>query len=313
MTISNTSAPRKPRIMVAGEFSAGKTRLINTLLGSDVLPSQVTSTSLPPVWLVHGTGPGVMVSVNGKTQALDFDRIEVEAIAYCVLPLQAPLLEHCDFIDTPGNSDPNIPASSWERMLGFADGLIWCTSAMQAWRQSEKSAVSDIPSDLRANATLLVTQTDRLQDEAAINKVLARVDRESSGLFAQLAAASLVSPEDMDPLREMVVEVAQSLPLRGADAAVVDGNRYADGPAAKAPQELPQDVIAAPAPKKPSARKPSAGPATALWQTFAKDADLDDIDQLKACLDAFLDRLDGISSKRAPKTPPTRAQAERVQ
>ena len=39
---------RKPRILVAGEFSAGKSTIINRLLGFELLPENVTSTSLPP-------------------------------------------------------------------------------------------------------------------------------------------------------------------------------------------------------------------------------------------------------------------------
>ena len=46
---------RLPRILVAGEFSSGKTQLISGLLGEAVLPSNVISTALPPIWLVSGS------------------------------------------------------------------------------------------------------------------------------------------------------------------------------------------------------------------------------------------------------------------
>ncbi|MCX8508937.1 MAG: dynamin family protein, partial [Rhodobacteraceae bacterium] len=36
-------ASRKPCIALMGEFSAGKTTLINFLLGDDVLPTRVTA------------------------------------------------------------------------------------------------------------------------------------------------------------------------------------------------------------------------------------------------------------------------------
>jgi len=143
---------RKPRIMVAGEFSAGKTRLINSLMGRDVLPSQVTSTSLPPIWLVYGAGDGVTVGVDGSVTPLDFDAIDVESTAYSILPLPAPLLEPLAIIDTPGHSDPNIPPSCWARMLGSADGLRWSTRAIQAWPRSDKPARNALTVDLPATA-----------------------------------------------------------------------------------------------------------------------------------------------------------------
>ena len=149
---------RKPRIMIAGEFSAGKSRLINGLLGRDLLPSNVTSTALPPIWLIGGGDAALVVGLDGTVSDLDFDEIDVETTAYCLLSCDAEILRHVDLIDTPGSSDPNIPSICWERIVDFADSLIWCSSAMQAWKQTEKATVSDLPEDLRAQATLLITQ-----------------------------------------------------------------------------------------------------------------------------------------------------------
>ena len=40
---------RKPVIALMGEFSAGKSTLLNLLVGRNILPTQVTATRMPPV------------------------------------------------------------------------------------------------------------------------------------------------------------------------------------------------------------------------------------------------------------------------
>jgi len=110
-------------------------------------------------------------------------------------------------------------------MVGFADGLVWCTSAMQAWRQSEKSACNDFPEDLLDHATLLITQADRLPDDRQRGKVFKRVKRECVGLFTDLQMASLIDHDDVAMLMDHIKERASEMSLRGADAPEVDAHR----------------------------------------------------------------------------------------
>ena len=230
-TVSNldANAPaserRKPRIMVAGEFSAGKSRLINGLLGREVLPSNVTSTALPPIWLVGDGSESLIVGTDGSTAEFDMEEIDIEATAFCVLSAEAEILKHVDLIDTPGNSDPNIPAECWERMVEYADGMIWCTSAMQAWKQTEKATVSDLPEDLRDNALLLITQADRMQDEKSAGKVKRRVNRDAGKFFAEVKMGSMLNDEDVAEIVDWLKGVAAEMPVRGKEEAIVDGLR----------------------------------------------------------------------------------------
>ena len=137
---------RKPRILIAGEFSAGKTQLINGLVGSSVLPSNVTATALPPVWLVRGEPALMRVGFSGRGEPIaDLGAIDLDKTQYCVLSNPSSALTQMDIIDTPGNSDPNMAAETWQRMLTFADAVVWCTNATQAWRQSEKAVWQAMP------------------------------------------------------------------------------------------------------------------------------------------------------------------------
>ena len=256
------STPRtKPRILVAGEFSAGKTQLINGLVGAEVLPSNVTATALPPVWLVGGSEARFAIDHGGRRKKIaTLDEVSLEETLYCVLCHPAPFLERFDLIDTPGNSDPNMPSEYWERMLPYADAAIWCTNATQAWRQSEKSVWQSMPEHLVENATLVISHADLLTDARSAERVQRRVRREAGPLFDSILLASLVSPSEVAGIADHLDDLAPRLAsLRGKQNSVVAEIVKAQGgtgAAAPAPQRPP----------KPAATEPEAAPDSAPQQ-----------------------------------------------
>lgn len=198
---------RRPRIVIAGEFSAGKTRLLNALLGQKILPSNVTSTSLPPMWLVHREGVPARLDMDGNWHAVDdFGDVKVDSTKYCVVPSTAPILEHFDLIDTPGNSDPNIPPECWERMIGYADLVIWCSNSNQAWRQSEKSVWSDMPDRLKQHSVIVLTHADQIPDERSRGKVKRRVERDAKDFFASFEMLSSLNTDEVAAFADRMIQ-----------------------------------------------------------------------------------------------------------
>jgi hypothetical protein len=189
------AAPRKPRIALMGEFSAGKSTLTNLLIGDTRIPMRVTATQLPPVWLSHGTEAPWREDLNGQRYPIDghsIDGIPVRDTAFIRLFAEAEVLEVCDIIDTPGISDPNMPAEVWQRAAHEADGVLWLTHATQAWRQSEAAVWGDLPEELRPYSMLLVTRVDKLLTDRDRTRVLARVAREAGPMFREVLPISLV-------------------------------------------------------------------------------------------------------------------------
>ena len=138
---------RKPRIAIMGEFSAGKSTLSNLLIGAPSLPVKVTATQLPPVWIAYGDEAPYRVDLDGNETPFDFadlSSLSVEDTMCIRVFHKSDALELCDLIDMPGISDPNMPSEVWERVLHFADGVIWCTHATQAWRQSEAAVWASV-------------------------------------------------------------------------------------------------------------------------------------------------------------------------
>ncbi|QBY00666.1 hypothetical protein E2K80_07885 [Rhodophyticola sp. CCM32] len=201
-----SSGRRKPRILIAGEFSAGKTRLITGLLHDDVLPSNVTATALPPVWIVGGAPAMAAVTLSNTVKAIkSYDEVSLKDTRFIIVSHPAEILKAIDIIDTPGSSDPNISTESWEEMLSYADSVIWCTNATQAWRQSEKAFWKELPDQLVGDATLLVTHADRMPDTQMADRVLRRVQREARPFFSTFKMAALIDPRDVAGVSEMVI------------------------------------------------------------------------------------------------------------
>ncbi len=185
---------RKPRIAIMGEFSAGKSTLSNLLLGASPLPVMVTATQLPPVWMAFGDQAPFREDLEGNIHPVDLENLQaipLNETGVVRIFLKAELLENCDLIDMPGISDPNMSPDIWERVIHNADSVLWCTHATQAWRQSEAAVWKSLPEELRRQSFLLITRFDKLLTERDQQKVLKRVGRETSELFADTFPISL--------------------------------------------------------------------------------------------------------------------------
>lgn len=186
MPVGDNQSFRKPRLALMGEFSAGKSTLANLLVGAQHLPTQVTATQLPPVWISQGNAAPYRVDLEGKSIPVSLARLEDVPIletAYIRMFENSDILEQCDIIDMPGISDPNMPATVWQRVLPQADGVIWCTHATQAWRQSESAIWSTMKPELQQRSLLLLTRIDKIVAERDRDRIVKRVSRETSGQF----------------------------------------------------------------------------------------------------------------------------------
>jgi GTPase SAR1 family protein len=186
---------RKPRIAIMGEFSSGKSTLCNVLMGARPLLEKVTATQLPPVWLSYGPDDAYTMGLDGHAYDLDLaelDRVSLETTEHVRIYMKSDILRYCDLIDMPGISDPSMSSEVWERMTHMADGVLWCTHATQAWRQSESGVWSTFPEEMRRNSILLITRFDKLINETDRQKVVKRVVGETQELFSEIIPVSLL-------------------------------------------------------------------------------------------------------------------------
>lgn len=187
--------PRKPRIALMGEFSAGKSTLSNLLLEDRALPEKVTATRLSPVWITYGTKPAYREDIDGSTEPVTLEQIEsipVLDTRAIHVSMQSEILHVCDIIDMPGISDPNMSPEVWQRVLPEVDAILWCTHATQAWRQSEAAVWETIPENIQEKSLLVVTRFDKLKTENDRKRVLRRIAMEIKGTFRATFPMALI-------------------------------------------------------------------------------------------------------------------------
>ena len=194
-----------PRIVLMGEFSAGKSTVINALLGRDAVPTAATATQLPAIWFAHGeVEREYAIGADWTVSPLDSpDLSGTDLRRHAVIRLDRPdpVLRGFEIIDTPGISDPTLEGGELAIPTALADLVIWCTPANQAWRQTEVASWRGVPAELRRRSLLLVTRADTLGGERNVEKVRGRLEREAGGEFdrilfmdARLAALAAAAP-----------------------------------------------------------------------------------------------------------------------
>lgn len=185
----------KPRLVLMGEFSAGKSTLTNILLDCAPLPMRVTATRLPPVKMSYGNSATYAVGLNDVRREIDIEELETVSLEDTLeieILMQADVLQMCDIVDMPGISDPSMPQEIWEGVLDQNDHVIWCTHATQAWRQSEAAAWNTLQEKTSGRNILLITQFDKLQNARDRARVMKRVEHETKGLFDAVYPISLL-------------------------------------------------------------------------------------------------------------------------
>ncbi|MEL7013645.1 MAG: dynamin family protein [Pseudomonadota bacterium] len=192
---SDANSARKPRIALMGEFSAGKSTLLNMLLTSNPLPVRVTATSVPPVWLSHGPEAATRVLSDGTEEPFDLADLATigpEDTKFIRVSMQADALEICDLFDMPGISDPNMSNSVWQDAFDEVDSVIWCTHATQAWRQSEAATWAEIVDQTNGNNILVITQFDKIRTDRDRARLLNRVKKETRHVFRDVFPLALI-------------------------------------------------------------------------------------------------------------------------
>ena len=304
-------AERAPRVAVMGEFSAGKSTLVNALLGRPVAPIRVTATQAAPLWISQGKRETAeVVDHDGRRRAVEADRVgavDATTARLIRLRLPSPSLSGIDVIDTPGLLDPLLATEMLDRATSLADMAIWCTSAVQAWRRSEQAAWSALPERLRRRGVLVVTHVDRLSD-ADRGRVLARLERETGDRFRErlpVAANRAARTEDgaweasgaaalVEALRRISAEVEAQLrtPLSRyvlADDAPDDG----PGPAGEADADA--EPPRAPTPGSLGSSTPRDGSAAAIFEEeAARLPDPASPDDLRALADRTARRAEAV-------------------
>lgn len=176
------------RVAILGEVKAGKSTLINALVGSEVAPADVLEASAIVTVVRHGHGMGTIHSIDGSSDERDVSEIVqvLEAhrgdadfasrTAYAELELPLGALRGLQLLDTPGlaASSP-LPQKTLERLSEY-DIVVWVFNAS---RQGESRALEEFErvGELGKPMLAVVNQIDRIPSEER-QRLLEKFERE---------------------------------------------------------------------------------------------------------------------------------------
>ncbi|WP_024445607.1 dynamin-like GTPase family protein [Mycolicibacterium iranicum] len=123
------------RIALAGTLKAGKSTLVNALVGEDIAPTDATEATRIVTWFRHGAAPKVTANHRGGRRShvpidrdgglsFDFAHLDPEDVLDLDVEWPAAELVDCTIIDTPGTSSLSREVSERTlRLLVPEDGV----------------------------------------------------------------------------------------------------------------------------------------------------------------------------------------------
>lgn len=177
-------------IVVAGEFNAGKSSIINLLLQKEVVPTEVSVSDLPPAVITPSDREHYEIqaaSKNGEFHKADFLNGKITSGVVTSIEISTPLPQFngASITEVSVNQDGTL-AEDRKAIIENADLLIWCTMGQRAWCLSEISIIKALPKPVLDNAILAVTRSDYLKNTDNLSKVKNRLAREADEYFDEI-------------------------------------------------------------------------------------------------------------------------------
>jgi hypothetical protein len=178
-----------PRVVVTGEVKAGKSSLINALLGASALATGPVERSALPILVSYAARPSLVLERSDRRRIpIDaFPAAEADDAKRVRLGLPIDLLKACRLLETPGfASGYDDLDRRAQAACRSAQAAIWCTPAVQAWKASEREAWLALPARVRQRSILAVTYKDAIASDADARHLSARLRAEAGPHFGRI-------------------------------------------------------------------------------------------------------------------------------
>lgn len=163
-------------MVIAGEFNAGKSSLLNAIVGSDVMREGATPT----------TDAVTMLRYAPQELAL------AERPGWVVRALPVPLLQRMSIVDTPGtNAVLRHHEVLTREIVPRADVVLFITSADRPFSETERAFLAMLK-DWRRHVVIVINKIDLLNDTEQA-QVLQFVREQATTLFGELPTVLPIS------------------------------------------------------------------------------------------------------------------------
>ncbi|WP_156291262.1 dynamin family protein [Oceanobacillus salinisoli] len=177
-------------VVVIGEFKHGKSTFVNALLGTDVMPRDVTPTTAAINAVLYGEEEKVqLVKADGNTEEMELSKeslqpftveggYNINDVKYLKLFLKSNLLKNrVVLVDTPGVNDLNEHrAQITYQFIPRADVVIFLTSMTNALKKTEQRFIEDYLMNGLDKTIFAANFLDRVDDDE-VDDVMEHMER----------------------------------------------------------------------------------------------------------------------------------------
>lgn len=214
------------KVLVMGEFSAGKSTMINALIGEPILPERALTATAIITEIKYGTSRKAIIypikgrwkggdapfevpvtelrkyllinhnigdadgkdanTMEGNVIASPFERAEV------FMPLDI-LKDGVEIIDSPGLNDPASHGDITHKYLPNVHAIIYCVNGLRAYSQSEKVVIENLVIKHYTTPIFLVTRYDNVCEDNENSGG----DSEELEIFQKTVTADLAKHTDL--------------------------------------------------------------------------------------------------------------------